>query len=48
MDVDLEELWQAVRCRFRHDRSLVSRAKWWLYQQMYRLTRRVFEMGASW
>ena len=38
MRVDLEELWQAIRCRFRYDRSPGYRVKWWLYRLMYWLT----------
>jgi hypothetical protein len=48
MDVDLEELWQAVRCRFRHKRSPFDHVRWLLYQLLYKLTRRLFEWGTSW
>lgn len=48
MDADLEELWQAIRCRFRYERGVANRAKWWLYSLLYRLTRGIFKKGATW
>jgi hypothetical protein len=46
-NVDLEDLWQAVRLRYRRRRKgLVNRVQWALYSSFYRLVRRVLLAGA--
>jgi hypothetical protein len=49
MDVptcDLEDLWQAVRCRFRRRGGLRNRIYWVFYRGFYRLVRTVLLAGA--
>lgn len=47
-ELDLEELWQTVRCRFRHRRNFWGRVRLALYKVIYRFTRHMFEAGARW
>jgi hypothetical protein len=46
MELDLEEIWQAVHCRFRDRRNLKDRALWVLYSSLHRLVRVVLMAAA--
>lgn len=46
VDLDLEELWQAVRCRFRRRRTLKDRLLWGLYSKLYQVVRTLLVSAA--
>jgi hypothetical protein len=46
VDLDLEELWQAVRCRFRQRATLKERILWGFYCKLYQFVRSVLASAA--
>ena len=46
VDLDLEELWQAVRCRFRRRTALKDRILWGFYYKLYRVVRTLLVSAA--
>ena len=45
-NLDLEDLWQAVRCRFRGQREPATRIGWAFYRVFYRAVRAILFVGA--